>query len=403
MNRLLHKIYSVAMLGAVALAGASCTMIEDDMKDCPTGLYVRFVYDYNTVRADLFKDHVGHVTLYVYDEAGNMVARKSVSNSDGDSPLSSYGYSIHFAEGELRPGKYRLQAVAMKKDWDDALGAAGAKYRRTEPDRAEDLTITLDHASTADPATGLHSVEHRGAPLDTLWHTLKVMSYEPTDGTAVPDIHVSKAPYSIYPVEEQYVTVEANRATHSTVSLIRDTKHLNITLRQLELPANVNHSDYEVTITDNNAAVGHDNSLLPGNDLLYTPFASWTTKFSADGVETEDTRSTRDGDGGAEIQRTAHFNVMFNRLMHHDDHDRCATLRIRNVKTGKDVATINLPYILAQGRTAYELYNYSPQEYLDREYDYHLDFILKGDTWAYCEVVINVLSWSKRIQNEEFN
>ena len=42
----------------------------------------------------------------------------------------------------------------------------------------------------------------------------------------------------------------------------------------------------------------------------------------------------------------------------------------------------------------------SDQEYLDREYDYRLDFILKGDQWLYCDVVINVLDWSKRIQNE---
>ena len=74
-------------------------------------------------------------------------------------------------------------------------------------------------------------------------------------------------------------------------------------------------------------------------------------------------------------------------------------------KTGnidkKKLFLMNLPYILAQGRTAYE-YIYPPQEYLDREHDYHLDFLLKGDSWAYCDIVINVLSWSKRVQNHEF-
>lgn len=73
MNRFFHNILSaVAAVAAMALGGAatSCTMIEDDVTDCPTGLYVRFVYDYNTQRADMFRDHVGHVKLYVYDEIG---------------------------------------------------------------------------------------------------------------------------------------------------------------------------------------------------------------------------------------------------------------------------------------------------------------------------------------------
>lgn len=55
--------------------------------------------------------------------------------------------------------------------------------------------------------------------------------------------------------------------------------------------------------------------------------------------------------------------------------------------------------MLAEGRTAYSTYAYSPQEYLDREYDYHLNFFLRGDSWAYCDIVIDVLGWSKRTQN----
>lgn len=394
MNRFL-RILSV--LSALAAMGAlsSCTMIEDDMKDCPAGLYVRFVYDYNTMRADMFKDHVGHVQLHVYDESGNRVATRSVSNSDSDAPLSRYGYAVHFMPGELPAGRYRLQAVAMQRDWNEALEDDGAKYRCSDITHSESLTISLDHSSVPDAATGHHPVEHQNVPLDTLWHTLKVSAYEPCDGKAVPDMHVTKAPYSIYPIEDQYVTVVDDRATYATVSLIRDTKHLNITLRQIDFPDGMDHRDYDVMITDDNAAVAHDNSVVTGTPLLYTPYASWTTTFSQEGI-TRDSRET------AEIQRTAHYNVMFNRMMiDTSDVDKGATLKIINRRSQKTVAVINLPYILAQGRTAYE-YIYPPQEYLDREHDYHLDFLLKGDSWAYCDIVINVLSWSKRVQNHEF-
>lgn len=88
---------------AAAMLVASCTMIQDSVDYCPTGLYVRFVYDYNTARADMFKDHVGHVRLYVYDEQGHKVAERSVSNTAASAPLADYGYALHLDPSELRP------------------------------------------------------------------------------------------------------------------------------------------------------------------------------------------------------------------------------------------------------------------------------------------------------------
>ena len=43
----------------VVAALSSCDMMTEDLSDCPTGLYVNFVYDYNIQRADMFKDHDG--------------------------------------------------------------------------------------------------------------------------------------------------------------------------------------------------------------------------------------------------------------------------------------------------------------------------------------------------------
>ena len=383
----------------MAVAFGACTMMEEDRSDCPTGLYVRFVYDYNTQRADMFKDHVGHVTVYVYDESGNKVAEKSVSNTVASMPLAQYGYTMHFTEAELPAGhRYRLQAVAMQKDWDAALATPGAKYRRTQPTNATSLTITLDHEPTTAPGAAT-SVVSNAAPLDTLWHTLKVMSDEPTYGYTAPAMPKTTKPYSVYPVEDQLVSVLPGYATYATISLIRDTKHLNVTLRQLDNPANINADDYEVTIVDDNATLAADNAVVPGDSLLYTPYAQWTTRYDDEGIHLEGdihpaTRTTV-------INRTAHYNLMFNRLMYDKDSEKCAKLRIRNKKSGKTVALINLPSILAEGRIAYEFYNYSPQEYLDREYDYELDFfLLEGaDEWRYLDIHIHILSWTLRKQN----
>lgn len=422
MRRSLLNIVSYTLFGIAAVAVSSCSMMREDNDDCPTGLYVRFVYDYNTMRADMFKDHVGHVQLYVFDENGRLAAERSVNNSPNDAPLSRYGYTMHFTEQELPAGhSYRLQAVAMQRDWNDALAAEGAKYRHsTSPtEHSESMTITLDHHSEMIAGTEQYPVSDI-APLDTLWHTLKVIPHDPTDGRSVPDIDRTSRPFSIYPQSEQMVRVEKERATYATVSLIRDTKHLNLTLRHVDEPETAFADDYEVKIIDNNAHLTHDNTVLTHDSVRYTPYASWTSRLLDDNtveIETihhgdpgqygsKDSRADGDGEAAGEdgpkvVQRTAHYNMMFNRLIHNvEDNDDNALLEIHNSKTGNLVARVNLPYILSQGRMAYEIQNYGHQEYLDREHDYHLDFFLKGGKWIAIE--IHVLSWNKRIQNVEF-
>lgn len=417
MKRSLSNLFHCTLLGLFAASAASCSMMHDDNDDCPTGLYVRFIYDYNTQRADMFKDHVGHVQLYIFDENGRLAAQRTVSNTADESPLSRYGYTMHFTEQELPAGhSYRLQAVAMQRDWDDAQTSVGAKYRHSSSptEHSESLTISLDHHNEMIPGTSQYPVSD-AAPLDTLWHTLKVIPHSPTDGILVPDMDRSSKPFSIYPQEDQLVRMEKERATYATVSLIRDTKHLNLTLRHVDNPESTFADDYEIKIIDNNAHLAHDNNVLTHDSVRYTPYASWTSRMLDDNtVEIEtihqgnpgqywtDNDATRDGDASANVvQRTAHYNLMFNRLIHNQaDNDDNAMLEIHNKSNGNLVAKVNLPYILSQGRMAYEIQNYGHQEYLDREYDYHLDFFLKGDTWVAVE--IHVLSWAYRMQNVVF-
>ncbi|MDE6741977.1 MAG: FimB/Mfa2 family fimbrial subunit, partial [Muribaculaceae bacterium] len=195
---------------------------------------------------------------------------------------------------------------------------------------------------------------------------------------------------------------------------IRDTKHLNLTLRHVDDPETVYATDYEVKIIDNNAHLKHDNSVMTMDSLRYTPYASWTSRvLDNNKVEIEEVHMGYPGQYHAPAtrdlvetepnvkERTAHYNLMFNRLMLDDsDLKNNAYLEIHSKKdNGKLIARLNLPYYLSVGRQAYEIQNYGHQEYLDREHDYHLDLFLKGDTWIAVE--IHVLSWSRRIQNED--
>ena len=374
-----HIIEKSLQTVVVAALLAGCDMMKEDRSDCPTGLYVNFVYDYNTQRADMFKDHVGSVTLYVFDEADKLVAQRTVSGSE----LSVYGFNIHFTEQELAPGHhYRLTALAMQKDWNDALATAGAKYRRptlATGDSRHNISVSLDREPTA---TERHEVS-TAAPLDTLWHTLQVTTAYAAD-QPVATRHREKADGTVTTNAVETVAVTEGVPTYATVSLIRDTKHLNISLRELDDPKDVKADDYEVFILDDNGDLDHENRVVkPTDPLVYRPYAQWTHEFSNDGISVD--------------ERSAHYDLMFNRLLYSTTPQENAVLCIRKVSDGTEVARINLPEILCVGRMYWEIYNYEPQEYLDREHDYRLEFFLRGDKWV--SVDIHVLGWSRRKMN----
>jgi len=374
----------VAMTATIAMS--SCSMMTEDRDDCPEGLYVNFVYDYNTQRADMFKDHVGGLTLYVYDESDRLVAQRTVSGSE----LRRYGFNIHFTEQELAPGhQYRLVAVAMQKDWDDALQTKGAKYQKTDMTTGADrktFSIMLDRQTSAQPPYYLVST---AAPLDTLWHTLATLQAPSATQPTATKYH-QLADGNIETNGQETVTLVSGEPCFATVSLIRDTKHLNISLREIDAPEDIDAQDYEVFIVDANGDLDYQNNVVsPSDSLIYQPYAQWTTNY--------------DGGGTMATQRSAHYDLMFNRLMYNPTPAKNAVLCIRKKSTGQDIAVLNLAEILSEGRTAFEIYSYTPQEYLDREYDYRLELFLKGEQWktlSYLYVCIDVLSWAKRIQFE---
>lgn len=345
-----------ALLAIVPLL-AGCDLMHDDLEPCDTGAYLHFKYDYNTQRADLFHDHVGGVVVMVYDKNGKFLLRQDAYNTAADSPLRRHDFAVHL---DLQPGDYQFIAIAKQKRYEDALNTPGAKFRIHEHAHGEDMTefnAVLDRIEADD----ICDVDN-SAPLDTLWHGMS----------------------------QHLTTVRDLEATHDTLSLVRDTKQLTVSLHQIDNPADISADDFGYEIIADNGHINHDNSLARDSKLRYTPFHTWTTAFS-------------DAEGNVR-ERTAHAGLMFSRLVYFppSENDRNAILHIYNKVTGQDVARINLPDILQQGRDAYAAQNYAIQEYLDREYDYHLDFFLKGSEWQYINLSVGILDWSKRIQRVDF-
>ena len=379
-----HIIQRSLLMIVVAALFTGCDMMKEDRDDCPTGLYVNFVYDYNIQRADMFKDHVGAVTLYVFDESDKLVAQRTVSGGE----LSVYGYNIHFTEQELAPGhQYRLTAIGMQKDWETALTTPGAKYHKSTLSAGDDrqkLEVSLERTPTTyNP--NLYEVPMGNSPLDTLWHTQQVMAaYSATQPTATRYHENANSEPTTNAVET--ITLTSGVPAYATVSLIRDTKHLNIILGETGEEGHVNADDYEVFILDTNGDVDYQNTVItPSDSLVYYPYQKWNTEV--------------DAGGEVGVESTAHYDLMFNRLMYSAKSSENAQLCIRRKSDGVYVVKVDLPYILCLGRIYFE-YNYRQQEYLDREHDYRLQFYLTGDRWS--SVLIHVLGWSRRIQYEEF-
>lgn len=355
------------MLILLAVCGifGSCGMMEDDLSDCPQGLYITFKYDYNLERADMFNDHVGSVTLYVFDESGKLVKTQEESNTALSAPLKDGGYAMH-VDG-LAPGKYKFIALAGQRPYADMLQDSRARFVRTGMPQGSvmrTLGVQLDRTRNAG---GSYDIVNNGLPLDTLWHGMETKGFEVSD----------------------------TKPTYGTISLVRDTKKINVTLREIDDPTTMDVAKYDMTITDRNSTILWDNSLDESATVVYRPHATWNT---------DDRTPAVDGTSGEVLPgvgRIAHADFMTSRILIHDDPAADGVLSVVSRETGAEVIRVNLPDLLSRLRTSEDIWRYTAQEFLDRGYDWQLDFFLKGGKLSYVNISISVLGWSKRVQFED--
>ena len=200
-RKLLLAFVSLALFG-------SCEMMKEDVDETYCGLFVNFKYDYNLQRADMFKDHVGGVTLYVFDSDGRYIKSYENNYIPGMGTLlydGTYAYCMHITD--LPDGNYRFIALANQKSYLETLGTPGAKYRRYDIKTGEDntsLTVTLDRTA---PTDGSNPMVSNVAPMDTLWHGM----------TGTEPVSVKNVGYNVV-----------------TISMVRDTKMLTVGLHNLD-------------------------------------------------------------------------------------------------------------------------------------------------------------------------
>lgn len=366
---MLMKYLSIKRLTWLCIAAlstpafTSCDMMTEDRDDCPMGLYLNFKYDYNLERADMFNDHVGAVDVYVFDENGKYVTRQSEANVGSSLPLAVPTYSMKM---DLDPGKYKFIVLAGQNSYSEQMESGRARFVRSDLTAGDDMTALDVRLETTQQGSDMLLVDNHGLPLDTLWHGMEV---EP-------------------------VEVFAGKPTYHTISLMRDTKKINVTMRELDDPTQMDVANYDMTITDRNSHILWDNSLDETSIVVYTPHATWNTDDRTPAFD-------HNGDPIDGVGKIAHADFMTSRILYHADAKDDGILSIVNKNTNMEVVRVNLPDLLSRLRTSEEIYRYSEQEFLDRGYDYQLDFYLKGDRLAYVNISISVLGWSKRVQFEE--
>ncbi len=376
----INRIAACLTLGSLM---ASCSLIEDDLPECGLDLYFR--YDYNLERANMFADHIGGLRAYVYDENGKFLTSQTDMRTAADNPFKKDGYHMHFA---LPKGKYRVVAVAYQTDYAATLATPGAKLRYTEPKVGDDITalrFDLDHSATAD-ADGRFAVENASAPLDTLWYGMSGNELTAKSYVAVP--------------QAQVIDLNGDKASsRDTISLVRDTKQINITLRDVERPEEMDVNNFDFRILDRNSAILWNNAVDESKNLLYTPYHTWNTEDRT--ASTSAASILADAAASTGIGRIAHADFMTSRILYHDNAADDAVLSVTNRNTQQEVIRVDLADLLSRLRTSADIYRYTPQQFLDRGYDYRLSFFLQGDRWLYVNIEISVLGWSVRYQREQ--
>lgn len=201
----------------------SCkSSIYSDLSDCPRGLSLRFVYDYNMEYVNSFHKKSDCVSLYVFDEEGNYVA------------------TYHEIGDKLKDENYRMK-VSLDKGNYTLLAYGGMAcqsksfYMPTFETRAashiDDMYVELEHKDFQSNKS-LHPLFY-GA------------------------LEVSIA-------EDDYV--------EETVYMIKNTNNIRVVLQQ-QTGEVIAASQFNFEITDDNSYLDNKNNVVPRGDVTYTP---WT-------------------------------------------------------------------------------------------------------------------------------
>lgn len=211
----------------------SCSSIWDGEEECPEGLLLRFIYDYNMEYANAFHNKVDCITVFVYDEQGNHVS----THTETTSVLKDEGYRMSL---DLDEGQYSLVAYG-------GLACDKASFEMAGP----------------------------AATRSSVYADRVVQMKEGEAGAKLHDFYFGCVD----------VSVVDNGYTEITLPLMKNTNNIRVILQQLNGDP-LKSADFKFSITDDNTKFSYDNSLIPNGIVTYNP---WDLGEISTGTEAQGT------------------------------------------------------------------------------------------------------------------
>lgn len=340
----------ICMAAVCLLAFSSCSdsWLYEEEGDCSVYYRLKFRYDMNLKWADAFANEVSSVHLYAFDPLGVLVWQKA----EQIDPATAENYSMLL---DLPAGDYKLLAwCGLQNDGehDESFSVPEARVGET---RMEQLQCALNRQHDE---SGAYSEDH----LYRLFH-----------GTL--DVSL--------PVNDDGGSYEY------TMPLTKNTNHVRVILQHLS-GEDVNKEDFIFRIDDENGLMGHNNELMPDENINYRP---WDIQNVEAGIGKDGNRAVSNVKG-----LVADFTV--GRLIETHREKMILTITSRD---GKTVARIPVIDYALMGKGYYEeeyRYPMSEREFLDRLDECVMTLFLdENHNWV--SSVIQILSWRVVLSNVE--
>lgn len=201
----------------------SCSLVWMDQEDCPQGLSLKFVYDYNMMHTDAFNTKVHCASVLLFDQDGN------------------YLQTIHETSDAIKDKDYRMNLELEPGDY--TLVAYGGY-----PCEDRSFNITSFETKSPNHISGLYArMEHY-------------------------DFVSQDAKHDFFHGTHSF-TVTENKVSQETVSLVKNTNNIRIVLQQLN-GSEMSHKDFSFSITDDNSLMDHTNKVVSAGTVSYLPYSS---------------------------------------------------------------------------------------------------------------------------------
>lgn len=303
---------------SLLLGAALAGCINEDLPECPNNYRLRIVFDRNMLYADAFATQVRSVDIKVFDHA---TGREVWHHTDSGKALSNDSYTVDMP---LLPGSYDILC------WGGMAEGNSFGYAVPSGDKLSHNGVKL--------LTG--EEDESDLRLNDLFHGL-LTNVEFIDNN----------------------TINSAEPQNVTLHLTKNTNRLNVILLNLD-GSEMDPDGFSISVKSKNGFMDYDNSVGTGNPILYQPWAVTPVGMELPGSA-----------GTVRSGLSAEFSI--GRLARECQ----GRIDVTRRSDGKNIISIALESNLLLYKGEFHSHM-DDQEYLDRQDDYTITFILdQNNNW----------------------